>query len=138
MSSPNCQLFSTLFWPHLLHPLQTCSTRTLSDIRLMFRHYLQNKTKTHKSIKTCKQVKNLILYRYSVFSTSTLLAHSPYLLHSLIHIIRQRKRKMHMKPYLHISSTLRVPSSSSSFYIMLHIIRDKYVYVMVCFKLLYT
>ena len=50
-SSPNFQLLSTLFFPHLLHPLQICSTCSLSDVRLMFLHYhQQNKTKRHKSV----------------------------------------------------------------------------------------
>ena len=59
-SSPNCQLLSTLFFPHLLHSLRICSTCSHSDVRFMFLHYHQYKTKTHKSVfqeieKQCKQ-----------------------------------------------------------------------------------
>ena len=142
-SSPNCQLLSTLFFPHLLHSLQICSARSHSDVRLMFLHYHQYKPKTHKSVfleieNNANKNKTLSYPDIQVLSTSTPLAHSPHSLHPLIDIIRQsRENNAHETESLYQFHPQQF--LSSSFYIMLHIIRDKYVcYIMVCLKLLCT
>ena len=148
-SSPNCQLPSTLFCPHplyplqicsthskfapatpnLLHPLQICSARSFSDVWLMFLHYINTKQKVF----LCQTQIN-ILIRYSPHPLRSLILHIRSAAHSPHHsthsyTVLDKGGKMHMKqsPYqLHPQQFL---SSSSSFYIMLHII-------MVCFKLL--
>ena len=44
------ELLSTLFFLHLLYSLRICSTCSHSDVRFMFLHYHQYKTKTHECI----------------------------------------------------------------------------------------
>ena len=122
-SSPNCQLLSTLFCPHplhplqicsthskcvpptpnLLHPLQICSTRSdgsaRSDVWLMFLHYINTKQKHIKYF----FLPNANKYPHQIFSTSTPLAHSSHplrcsfstSLHPLIYSIRQRRENAH-------------------------------------------
>ena len=80
-SSPNCQLLSTLFFLHLLHPLQICSAHSFSDFSLIFLHYHQYKTEHiivyFKKNFFAMQIKS---YPLQILSTSAPLTHSPYLL----------------------------------------------------------
>ena len=149
-SSPNCQLLSTLFCPHPLHPLQICSTHSKfvpptpnllhplqicsarSDVWLMF---LQYKTKTHKSIIF---LLNANKYPHQIFSTSTPLAHSPHplrcsfstSLHPLIYSIRQRRENAHETVSISAS-----PSTVPVFIKFKFLYYAPHVYIMVCFKL---
>ena len=78
-SSPNCKLFSTLFCPYLLHPLQICSARSFSDVWLMFLHYINTKQRHIKLVFffLFSQTQINILFRYihihsaRSFSTTT-------------------------------------------------------------------
>ena len=106
--SPHCSAhicsthskFAT-YTPNLLHPLQICSARSLSDVRLTFLHYHQYKTKTYTKffcqtqinihIRYCPHpLRSLILHIHC-----TPVAHSSTSLHSLIHSIRQRRKIAH-------------------------------------------
>ena len=101
-SSPNCQLLSTLFCPHLLHPLQICSTHSKFAPPAHFRHQAHVSTFSsmqHKSIAFANTNK----YPLQIFSTSTPLAHSPHPLHPLIHSIRQRRKNAHETVFISAS-----------------------------------
>ena len=138
--------------PNLLHPHQICSTHskfvppTPNLLRsLIFRCLAHVSTLYQYKTKVLFFLPNANKFPNQIFSTSTPLAHSPHPLRSLIlHIhsapllilhvtppthnsIRQwRKMLIKLYPYqLHPQQFL---SSSSSFYIMLHIKRDKCVY----------
>ena len=126
ISSPNCQLLSTPFCPHLLHAPQISFTRSFSGVRPMYLHYHQYKTKNirvyFKKNVFVNASKSLILFRYCPHPLCSLilhnhsaplahspihsapLSHSPHPLHPLIDHIRQRRKKA-----LLISSTLTVP-----------------------------
>ena len=141
MSSSNCQLLSTPFCPHPLHPLPICSTHTkfapptpncsARSFSVIFRRLAhvstlyQYKTKTHTSI--------IFLIRYSPHPLRSLILHIHSASHSPHHsthsyIVLDKGGKMHTEqsPYqLHPQQFL---SSSSSF--------APRVYIMVCFKIL--
>ena len=141
--------------PNLLHPLQICSTHTkfapptpttpalsFSDVSHVSTLY-QHKTKTHKSI----FVSNANKYPDQIFSASIPLAHSPYPLRSVAHsphhstqgtVEGEAEVETISCAFFLLCLVLYMRSSSSSFYIMLHIKSDKYVYTMVCFKRLCT
>ena len=135
-SSPNCQLLSTLFCPHPLHPLQICSTDSKfvpptpnllnplqicsarsdgsarSDVWLMFLHYINNN-------------KINILIRYSPHPLRSLILHIHSAAHSPLHSTRSytvldKGGEMHMKQSPYQFHPQQFLSSSSSFYIMLH------------------
>ena len=113
MSSPNCQLFSTLFHihsthskfalptPNLFHPHQICSThskfapptpnllrplRRLHPLRRLAHvsTLYQYKTKTHKSCFFCQTQIN-ILIRYSPHPLRSLILHIHSAAHSPLH-----------------------------------------------------
>ena len=106
----------------MLHPLQICSAR--SDVWLMFLHYINTKQKHIKVLFFCQTQIN-ILIRYSPHPLRSLILHIHSTAHSPLHsthsyTVLDKGGKMHMKqsPYqLHPQQFL---SSSSSFYIMLH------------------
>ena len=109
--------------PNLLHPLQICSAHSFSDVWLMFLHYINTKQK-HIKVFFCQRQIN-ILIRYSPHPLRSLILHIHNAAHSPHHsthsyTVLDKGGKMHMKqsPYqLHPQQFL---SSSSSFYIMLH------------------
>ena len=89
----------------------------------MFLHYINTKQKHIKVF----FLPNANKYPHQIFSTSTLLAHSPHplrcsfstSLHPLIYSIRQRRKNAHETVSISASPST-VPVFSSSFYIMLH------------------
>ena len=87
ISSPNCQLLSTLFCPHLLHPLQICFTHSKFAPPVYFQtsgscFYIIINTKQECISKKKFFIRKLNIYPLQILSTSTPLVHSPHPLHS--------------------------------------------------------